>query len=179
MIVNLTMKIILITGILFLTMTSNAQTTFPEIRAQSLAGERYTFPEQTAGEIALIVVAFKRQSQPYIDQWVKLWQDHFGSDNRYTFYEIPMLSSGLRIIRGMIDGGMRSGIPPEKQVHTATYYGPLEKYYQALGITDHSLPYYFLLDQQGQIVWRDSGQLTNEAADRLLQKAQSLAHDEK
>ncbi len=167
------MKLILFTGIFLIIMNISAQQ-FPEIKARSLSGKEYTFPAQASGKITLIVVAFKRQSQPVINQWVEMWENNYGHDDNYDFYEIPMLASGWKIMRGFIDGGMQSGVPESRHDKTATYYGPLDQYFKDLEINDSSIPYFFLLTRDGNIAWRSSGILTPGKKTQLLEKAAQL-----
>lgn len=167
------MKLLLTISLTIIMIHASAQK-FPPIEARSLSGEQYTFPARAEGKVTLIVVAFKRQSQPLIDQWVGLWEKHFGNDPAFGFYEIPMLASGWKIMRGIIDGGMQSGVPASKHDKTATYYGPLDKYYEALEIDDRSIPYFFLLDTNANIQWRESGRLTDAKAESLLKAAKKL-----
>ncbi|MFP4469230.1 MAG: TlpA family protein disulfide reductase [Bacteroidales bacterium] len=170
------MKLILFTGIFLIFMSTMAQQ-FPEIKARSLSGNEYVFPAKASGKITLIVVAFKRQSQPVINQWVEFWENNFGNDGGFDFYEIPMLASGWKIMRGIIDGGMQSGVPSEKHDKTATYYGPLDHYYNDLEIDDPSIPYLFLLAPDGTIAWRSSGILTTDKKNQLLHHANQLNHE--
>jgi ATPase complex subunit ATP10 len=148
---------------------------FPEIRAKSLAGLPVSIPEATAGRIALIAVAFLRESQSQLDSWLEPFVNRFGNREGFTFYEVPMISSGYKFMRFMIDGGMRAGIPKNKHPHVVTMYGDVERYVNELDL-DARYGYAFLLDQEGIIRWQGQGFSTPgsfkeicDLAERLIQ----------
>ena len=61
---------------------------------------------------------------------------------------------------GFIDGGMRSGIPPERHDHVATFYGDSSRFREALDMEDLESAYVFLVDGEGHVLWRASGWAT-------------------
>jgi len=152
----------------------NIGTKFPEIIAESLAKTRESIPESAKGKVALISVAFLRESQPQLDSWLEPFTEKYGSTQGFTFYEVPMISSGYKFMRSVIDGGMRAGIPKEKHKNVVTMYGDVEKYMNALGL-DSRFGYAFLLDQEGIIQWQGQGFSTPETLKELFETAEKLA----
>lgn len=135
---------------------------FPRIEATTLSGQKVVFPDITHGKTALILIAFKRQAQGIIDSWRAPFEEHYGNDSNFVFYEIPMISSSWKLMSSMIDSGMRSGVPKRLHDHVATYYGPLDKYYTLFGISDNRDAYAFLLDQHGNIIYSGHGPASAE-----------------
>jgi hypothetical protein len=133
-----------------------------------------TIPQAAKGKVTLIMVAFLRESQPQIDSWLGPFTRTFGGREGFTFYEIPMISSGYRFMSFMIDSGMRSGIPKEKHDNVVTYYGNIEKYTKALQIDPRS-GHVFLLDREGIIRWQARGFATDETLKELFDLAEKLA----
>jgi hypothetical protein len=154
--------------------THNIGKKFPDITAESLAKTRESIPKSAKGKVALITVAFLRESQPQLDSWLEPFVEKFGSREEFTFYEVPMISSGYKFMRSVIDGGMRAGIPKEKHKHVMTMYGDVEKYMNALNL-DSRFGYAFLLDQEGVIKWQGQGFSTPETLKELFDMAEKLA----
>jgi len=146
---------------------------FPEVTAQSLANTSESIPDSAKGKVALIAVAFLRESQPQLDSWLGPFTERFGSKEGFTFYEVPMISSGYKFMRSVIDGGMRGGIPKEKHKNVVTMYGDVEKYMNALNL-DSRFGYAFLLDQEGIIRWQGQGFATAEMLKELFDLAEKL-----
>ena len=146
---------------------------FPEVTANSLAKTPVSLPGSAQGKVTLIVVAFLQQSQPQLDSWLGPFTERFASKEGFTFYEVPMISSGYRFMSFIIDSGMRGGIPKEKHKNVVTMYGDVEKYMKALDL-DARYGYAFLLDREGIIRWQDKGFSTPEALKELFEMAEKL-----
>jgi len=152
-------------------------TRFPALSARSLAGKKKTLSDVAAGKVALIAVAFARGAQEMINSWVLPFEEEFYREEDVIVYEVPMIESPLwRPARGMIDGGMRSGIPSGKHDYVITWYGSAAPYRKALGMDDRSLAYLFLLDRDGTIRWEGKGFADSAGVAILLKTAKALLH---
>ena len=147
---------------------------FPEVTADSLAKTRESIPESAKGKVTLVVVAFLQQSQPQLDSWLGPFAERFGGKDGFTFYEVPMISSGYRFMRIIIDSGMRGGIPREKHKNVVTMYGDVEKYMKELNL-EARFGYAFLLDKEGIIRWQGKGFATPESLKELFALAETIA----
>ncbi len=126
----------------------------------------------------LITVAFLRGNQSQLDSWLDPFIKKYGGRKGFTFYEIPMIASGYRFMRFIIDGGMRAGLPKDKYDHVVTMYGDVKKYVNALHL-DPQYGYAFLLDQEGIIRWQGQGFANSEALAKLFEVAETLIQDTK
>jgi hypothetical protein len=148
---------------------------FPTITAPSLDGTPVTLPDGVRGKVALVVIAFERAAQAQIDSWVRPFEASFEHNPEVVVYEVPMIDSAVwRVMRGMIDSGMRAGIPRKRHAFVVTYYGSAGPYREALGMDDSSLAYLFLLDGEGTIRWSASGYASPERSRALIERASSL-----
>jgi len=147
---------------------------FPEVTADSLAKTRESIPESAKGKVTLVVVAFLQQSQPQLDSWLGPFAERFGGKDGFTFYEVPMISSGYKFMRLIIDSGMRGGIPKEKHKNVVTMYGDVEKYMKELNL-EARYGYAFLLDKEGIIRWQGKGFATPEALKELFDLAEKMS----
>ena len=160
------------------TMTEKTNTNigkiFPEVKDDSLANTRVSLPDAARGKVTLIAVAFLRESQSQLDSWLEPFGKKFANNQKFTFYEVPMLAGAYKAMRPMIDGGMRAGIPQEKHKNVVTMYGDVEKYIKALNLDIRS-GYAFLLDREGIIRWEGRGFSTPETLKELFETAERLA----
>ena len=146
---------------------------FPEVTAESLAKTLESIPDSAKGKVTLIVVAFLQQSQPQLDSWLGPFAERFGSKEGFTFYEVPMISSGYKFMRFVIDSGMRGGTPKNKHKNVVTMYGDVEKYMNELNL-EARYGYAFLLDKEGIIRWQEKGFSTPDAINELFELAEKL-----
>jgi hypothetical protein len=147
---------------------------FPDVSADSLAKTRESIPESAKGKVTLIAVAFLQQSQPQLDSWLGPFAERFGGKDSFTFYEVPMISSGYKFMRLIIDSGMRGGIPKEKHKNVVTMYGDVEKYMKELNL-EAQFGHAFLLDKEGIIRWQGKGFATPESLKELFALAEKIA----
>lgn len=126
-----------------------------------------TFPDDLSGKVTLIVVAMERSAQPMVDSWISPFRDAFAGLDGYAWYEVPVIDRKIGFfLSGMIDAGMRAGIPPAVHGSVVTVYGNTRGIMDALGITDHSTASAFLLDQEGVVRLRGEGYGGEEAIRR-------------
>jgi hypothetical protein len=147
---------------------------FPVVAGPNLAGEQEVIPDAAAGRVTLVTVAFLRENQGQLDSWLNPFVEAFGGREGFMFYEVPMIASGYRFMRFVIDGGMRAGLPKAKHRHVVTMYGDVESYSAALQI-DPRYGHAFLLDREGIIRWQAQGYATDQTRKDMLNTAEHLA----
>lgn len=125
---------------------------FPSVVGESLEGEEVRFPEAVAGEVAVLLVGYRQNTQFDIDRWL-LGLLQAGVEAR--LYELPTIPGLVpTIISGWIDDGMRSGIPDEDWGVVVTFYGDAAKPIAELTGTEGGRNTRVLvLDQEGTVVW--------------------------
>jgi hypothetical protein len=137
---------------------------FPEVRGRNLLKETFTLPGDLPGEERILLIPFHQWQQREVDTWLKrlpaLAEGHPG----LRYYEVPTLGTGWKLMRWMIDGGMRSGIPdPAARARTITVYTDRTAFMERAGIPDDDHITIVLLDVAGRIVWRARGPLNEES----------------
>lgn len=124
----------------------------PSVAGETLAGERLTLPDDLAGRPAVLLVGFEQEAQFDADRWL------FGllqSGTPARLLEVPTIP-GLfgRAFGGMIDGGMRSGIPEEDWPSVLTLYGESAQSLKAFTGADGGRNMHVLaLDPDGFVRW--------------------------
>ena len=95
--------------------------TFPTVTGSSLHEESVTLPTAYEGEPALYMVGYVQATQFDLDRWaIGLTQVKFPC----RIVEVPAIPGAMAsMFQGMIDEGMRSGIPREDWVSVVTLYG--------------------------------------------------------
>ena len=95
--------------------------TFPTVTGSSLHEESVTLPTAYEGEPALYMVGYVQATQFDLDRWaIGLTQVKFPC----RIVEVPAIPNAVAsMFQGMIDNGMRSGIPREDWASVVTLYG--------------------------------------------------------
>ena len=94
----------------------------PPLRGNNLNGRATDLPRDVSGRRALLALGFTSGSRHDVEAWTERFRKTYGPDSSCTFYEIPVLGGMVRIMRPMIDGGMKKGTPPELRAHAMTVW---------------------------------------------------------
>jgi ATP10 protein len=147
---------------------------FPELKAKMLTGHEIAFPTDTKSKLTIICVAFKDETQPMADSWTKEIMAAY-PDSSIHYFEVPMLKKELKLMRKVIDGGMRKDIPKNLHDNVATFYGKLDPFKKKLLMPDDMTCYIFLLDKAGVIQFTATGNANQEKLTQLYNKVKEFA----
>lgn len=144
---------------------------FPKIEGTNLEGRRFVLPGDFEGALNVVIVAFERGQQRDVDTWLPFLKTLAGTRPDLRVYEIPTLGRRYRLMRSVIDGGMRSGIP-DKAVREATITLYIDKspFRDALKIATEDRIHVLLVDRQGVVHWHAEGPFDAGTAVRLEAK---------
>lgn len=151
---------LIVTAMLSLYPTASQAETevFPVLNGSNLEGKKYEIPKSLEGKYNIVFIAFKREHQILINSWIPLTKSIIKKYPESKYYEIPFLNEGYQLFRGIIDGGMRSGIKDKKDREaTITVYDSKTKFMESLDIKDDKNIHVFVLNKQGNILWRAIG----------------------
>lgn len=149
---------------------------FPMIEARSLEGKTVSLPSGFRGKRNVVMVAFNRRHQSFVDSWVPWLEQQSLADPDLAFYEIPAIGRLWSPMRPFIDGGMAAAIKtPAILQRTLTIYGDLSRFTRRLGITDRSTISIFAVSEDGEICWTGQGPFTPSSAEALLTALAAMA----
>jgi hypothetical protein len=140
--------------------------TLPSVGGRNLAGEKIRFPERVLGSPSVLLVAYRRGTQPDTDRWIEFLARQAPGT---AFFEVPTISNPLwRPLSGWIDSGMRGGVPREKWPLVVTLYEEAPLLRDFLGDRGGLSTHVVLLDGAGRVAWFDAGGFSTAGAESLL-----------
>lgn len=140
----------------FATQPALADGIFPTVTADDLNGVSHTLPAGLPGDPTIVFVAYKQNQQDAVNGWVEA----LGLDpaRGAQFIELPVVGSGAKLIRPIVDNGMRSGITDTKmRARTITLYQNPAVINTPLGFTGRESIRVLLVRQNGTVLWSTSG----------------------
>ncbi len=142
---------------------------FPSLAARDLERTACTLPDVFTGEWNLVVIAFRRQHQALVDEWVA-WHGTVAPDRPgLECWEVPVIGTMWSPARSFIDGGMAQAVrEAHARQHTLTVYTNVAKAAYALDITDTNTITALLVDGSGRIRWRATGTPDGESTGEVL-----------
>ncbi|MBK6939344.1 MAG: hypothetical protein IPH13_03930 [Planctomycetes bacterium] len=124
---------------------------FPAVVGTSLSGDTVRVPQDFSGKPVLLLVGFVQNAQFDLDRWL------FGllqAGTPVAVREVPTIEGLVPgMFAGMIDEGMRGGIPSEDWGSVVTVYDDAEPIADLLGRAPTSNGRIVLLDANGVVVW--------------------------
>ncbi len=166
------MKKALIILLWFVSLTLTQAQTFPSLSGMTLEDKPITLPQALAGKYSLIVLTYSAKASEQIAPWFDNLYEYFLMDPDYdmNLHVIPMLTGAKSLIAGKIEKQLKKGIQQGYQKHFVLYQGEIEDYKKTLRLDDKEVPYVFLLDKQGKIVYQAAGQYSDAHLDKIESK---------
>ncbi|TDQ66575.1 hypothetical protein ATL17_0577 [Maritalea mobilis] len=140
---------------------------FPNIDTKDLNGRSLSLPADFNAERSLLLIAFEQEQQLQINTWLP-FAEQLENAGQAKFYELPVLPSALRLMGGMIENGMRSGIPSQAtRAKTLTLYTNVTRFRKNLGLGGKNEIYAVVIDRQGRILAVQSGAYSSAKAKQI------------
>ena len=140
----------------------------PIVKGRNLKRQKMVFPDNFAGRINLVFIAFLRWHQDLIDEWVPFVEQLAQEIPGFHYYEFPTLPRKGPIYRTFLNEGMRAGIPNEAtRARTITLYLDKPAFRKALDIDDEQNIWLYLFDKSGTVHWRIDGKFNEEKGEAL------------
>jgi len=152
--------------------TGGVNVEFPRVDGRSLAGDEVQLPQDLPAERTLALLAFQQRHQACVDRWITRAETagipgsplDMDADDQTCVLEIPVLSSGWKLGRGFIDGGMAANIRiPRVLARTITVYTNVSAFQRILGITDSDRVQACVVTPTGEVLARVPGEPTDSA----------------
>jgi len=141
---------------------------FPGLSARDLEGRAVSLPDDFAGEVNLVLVAFRREQQPIVDTWIAWFREIAAEHPNLRCYELPVIATRWSPARPFIDGGMARAVRErEARRRTLTVYTDVRRVTDALAIEDTSVVTVLLVDSDGRVCWRTTGPANGSAGSGL------------
>lgn len=140
--------------------------TFPEMKAESIDDKVISLPGDTNGKYTLIGLAYSKKSEDDLNTWYRPVFEKFlkapegiFSDFGYdvNVYFVPMFTGVNAAAAGTAKRKAVEKVDADLQPYILFYKGELKPYKDALDFEKRDIPYFFVLDPEGKIVYATSG----------------------
>lgn len=173
------MKTILVLFVFACPFTLHAQVVgkmFPDMEAETVEDLKVKLPESTKGKYTLLGLAYSKKSEDELNSWfspvfnkfiqkTKGLMSGFGYD--VNVYFIPMFTGINAAATGTAKKKALKNIDPQLLPYILFYRGELKTYKEALDFEKRDLPYFFVLDPTGKIVFATSGAYSEDKMDSV------------
>jgi len=170
-------------GLLFfglvLSFTLHAQvigTVFPDMEAETVEDKKVKLPEEAKGKYTLLGLAYSKKSEDELNSWFQPVFEKFiqktngilsGFGYDVNVYFVPMFTGINAAATGTAKRKALKNIDPQLLPYVLFYKGELKPYKEALDFEKKDIPYFFVLDADGKIVYATSGKYTEAKMDKV------------
>lgn len=159
---------------------ANVGDLFPDIIGENLDNQKVTLPKATKGKYCLIGMASSKKAEQDLQSWMQPVYDLFINQNtlmpmdyNMDIYFMPIFTGANQVSYNAVMNKTKKEIDPELAPHVLFYKGSVDAFEEKLGLKDSTIPYFFVIDENGKIVYATSGKYS----DKKLEKIESFVLD--
>lgn len=172
-------KVILVFFGLMLTVIAHAQVVgkmFPDMEAETVEDKKVKLPTDIKGKYSLVGLAYSKKSEDELNSWFqpvfeKFVQKSTGLMSGFGYdvnvYFVPMFTGVNAAATGTAKRKAIKNIDPQLLPYILFYKGELKPYKEALDFEKKDIPYFFVLDAEGKIIYATSGKFTTDKLDKV------------
>jgi hypothetical protein len=149
---------------------------FPGMEAETVEDKKVKIPDDVKGKYTLVGLAYSKKSEDELNSWFqpvfeKFIQKTGGVLASFSYdvnvYFIPMFTGVNAAATGTAKRKAMKNIDPQLLPYVLFYKGELKTYKEALDFEKKDIPYFFVLDPDGKIVYATSGKYSAAKMDKV------------
>jgi len=154
---------------------------FPAMNTSTADGKVVDLPSDTSGKYTLLGLAFSKKSEDDLNTWMEpvFWKfidkpegkidQLFGTGSSYDVnaYFVPMFTGIKTAATNTAKRKALKKMDPRLIPSILFYKGKLKPYKQALDFQQKDIPYFFVLDKNGKILYATSGRYSDRKMDKV------------
>ncbi len=156
---------------------------FPEMEAESLTNQNVDIPKDIIGKHSLVALAYSKQAEDDLKSWFEPIYNQFIYKNPnpgpfdFSFdvnaYFIPMFTGAKRPAYKKVMNKMKKTISERLQPNVLFYKGTINEYKDALNFDGKDVPYFYVLDPDGKIVYSTFGRYSKRKMQEITDAVES------
>ncbi len=149
---------------------------FPEMEAETVEDKKVKLPLEAKGKYTLLGLAYSKKSEDELNSWFQPVFEKFiqktnglmsGFGYDVNVYFIPMFTGINAAATGTAKRKALKNIDPQLLPYVLFYKGELKPYKESLDFEKKDIPYFFVLDADGKIIFATSGKYSEGKMDQV------------
>ncbi|HEY9046141.1 MAG TPA: hypothetical protein VIN08_09605 [Ohtaekwangia sp.] len=149
---------------------------FPAMEAETVEDKKVKLPDDVKGKYTLLGLAYSKKSEDELNSWFqpvfeKFIQKTSGVLSGFSYdvnvYFVPMFTGVNAAATGTAKRKAIKNIDPQLLPYILFYRGELKPYKEALDFEKKDIPYFFVLDATGKIIYATSGKYSADKMDKV------------
>jgi hypothetical protein len=127
-----------------------------------LTGKDIVLPQDIHANYTILILGFSQKSSEPSRDWVKQIVPAFSSDKNVAWYQMPVLASVPRLVRGIVIRAIKREVPDNIQPNFVPIYENEVQWKQAAGFEQPDDAYVLVVAHPATVVWKTHGPATAE-----------------
>ncbi len=149
---------------------------FPVMEAETVEDKKVVLPDAVFGKFTLLGLAYSKKSEDELNSWFQPVFEKFIQKNKGLFegfgydvnvYFVPMFTGVNAAATGTAKRKAIKNVDPQLLPYILFYKGELKPYKDALDFEKKDIPYFFVLDKEGKIIYAASGKFSASKMDAV------------
>lgn len=149
---------------------------FPAMEAETVDDKKVALPGDVKGKYTLLGLAYSKKSEDELNSWFRPVFEKFihkstglmaGMGYDVHVYFVPMFTGVNAAATGTAKRKALKNTDPQLLPYILFYKGELKPYKEALDFEKRDIPYFFVLDKDGKILFATSGAYTEDKMDEV------------
>jgi hypothetical protein len=145
----------------------SAAQTIPPVHAEALAGNRVVLPDDLHTRTAVLVLGFSKGSQDEVTAWGKRLAADYRDSTSIVYYEMAMLASVPRPIRGFVIRSMKKSVPDRAQARFLPLTSDEDAWRTLIHYQGGDAASVLVVGPTGHVLWQTQGPVTEPVMQEL------------
>ena len=175
MIVGTSIVIALLAGMLPASIASQQiAKSIPAIHGTTLSGDQVDLPQTLKGRAGVLVLGFSQASRGQVTAWGKRLAGDYRDSGAVIYYEMPMLESVPRLLRGWVLKKIGESVPERAKARFLPVVDHEAAWKAVAGVRSADDAYVLVIDGDGNVMERLQGPASDELYARVKMKLEAL-----
>lgn len=150
---------------------------FPDMTAETVEDKKIDLPQSVKGKYTLLGLAYSKKSEDELNTWFQPVFERFIQKQKGGLFEgfaydvnvyfVPMFTGINAAATGTAKKKAIKNVDPNLLPYILFYKGELKPYKDALDFEKKDIPYFFVLDKDGKIIYATSGKYSKAKMDQI------------
>jgi len=146
----------------------------PSLQGTTFAGQTVSLPQQLKGGVGVLVLGFSKKSGDVCKGWGQRLAEGYRDSHDVMYFQMPVLESVPKLIRGMVMRSIKSGVPEGVQAHFLPVFSDEAEWRTIARYSNADDAYVLVVDGEGRVRWQTSGKVTDAGFEALKQQVETV-----
>jgi hypothetical protein len=146
----------------------------PPVHGTTFADVKVDLPQALQGKVGIFVIGFSQDSRDAVTTWGKKLATDFYDSPTVAYYEMPVLASVPKFLRGFVEGRIKASVSDRGKPHFLPITENESAWRSLVHYANPDAPYILLVDDQGSVRWQSQGPPTDATYAALKHEVEAL-----